>query len=376
MCTTAFYTPGNLADAIQIFQRATFGGRATAFVKGVRVQTTHLGYKKTVKAVSNKTARTHRFKVDEYNNQEMTVEQYFQRSETCSSFDFESFLCSHVPLSEYRTTLKFPDLQLVDVGGAKQNLLPAELCIILPNQAFKGKLTDDQTAQMIKVAAKPPNINAQAIVNQGIKELGFLNDSVQLNTFGVQVSSDMVVVPARRLPNPDVHYATGKAQVDDKASWNLRSVKFTRGARLDNWAVLVIRDGGRDDFERPDDPGLQAIYRGLAQMCKQSGMQVGAGDPRIIAANLPRKDSANDPTRQAAITVIENMLKKSGSKPSIVLVILSSGDKHIYSGIKKLCDTVLDLRMLTSSCILTEWILTGWVSNRLCAGAEDSEREG
>lgn len=80
MCTTAFYTPGNLADAIQTFQRATFGGRATAFVKGVRVQTTHLGYKKTVKSVSNKTARTHKFKVEEFNNQEMSVEQYFQRS--------------------------------------------------------------------------------------------------------------------------------------------------------------------------------------------------------------------------------------------------------------------------------------------------------
>lgn len=266
-------------------------------------------------------------------------------------------------------------MQLVDVGGAKQNLLPAELCIILPNQAFKGKLTDDQTAQMIKVAAKPPNINAQAIVNQGIKELGFLNDSVQLNTFGVQVSSDMVVVPARRLPNPDVHYATGKAQVDDKASWNLRSVKFTRGARLDNWAVLVIRDGGRDDFERPDDHGLQAIYRGLAQMCKQSGMQVGASDPRIIAANLPRKDSANDPTRQAAIATIEATLKKSGNKPSIVLVILSSGDKHVYSGIKKLCDTVLDLRMLSTSWILTKWILTRWVLATVCAQAQKIRKE-
>lgn len=81
MCTTAFYTPGNLATALQSYQQASFGARPTAFVKGVRVKTLHLGYKKTVKAVSPKTARTHRFKVQEYNDQEMTVEQYFKKSE-------------------------------------------------------------------------------------------------------------------------------------------------------------------------------------------------------------------------------------------------------------------------------------------------------
>ena len=47
----------------------------------------------------------------------------------------------------------------------------------------------------------------------------------------------------------------------------------------------------------------------------------------------------------AAIAAIEGALKRSGGKPSIVLVILSSGDKHVYSGLKKLCDTILDLRM-------------------------------
>lgn len=325
VCTTAFYTPGNLAAALINFRNASFGGRPTAFVKGVRVQTKHLGYRKGIKAVSNKTARSHRFKVQEYNDQELSVEEYFLR--------------------KYQIRLQYPDMPLVDVGGVKQNLLPAELCEILPNQAFKGKLLDDQTAQMIKVAARPPNINANSIVNQGIRELGFSGAtvSVALQTFDVSVSSDMVVVPARILTSPGVHYANSTASVDDRASWNLRSVKFSRGAKLENWAVLIILDGNpRDEFENPQDPGIKQVWSGFAAMCKQSGMQVALGDPKIIPARLPRKDP-NDPTRTAAVAVIEAALKKSGSKPSIVLVILSSGDKHVYSGIKHLCDTQLDL---------------------------------
>ena len=63
VCTTAFYTPGNLAKAIQEFASASWGARPGTFVKGVRVRATHLGYKKTVKSISDKTANTHKFKV-------------------------------------------------------------------------------------------------------------------------------------------------------------------------------------------------------------------------------------------------------------------------------------------------------------------------
>ena len=79
MCTTAFYTPGNLADAMNAFRNSTFGARPAAFVKGVRVKTVHLGYRKTVRTLSNKTARQHKFLATEL-GAEVTVEEYFKRS--------------------------------------------------------------------------------------------------------------------------------------------------------------------------------------------------------------------------------------------------------------------------------------------------------
>lgn len=217
------------------------------------------------------------------------------------------------------------------------------MCEILPNQPFRGKLTDEHTAAMITVSAKPPNINAMSIVDRGLDELGFKRGAAQLSAFGISVGTEMTVVPGRILSPPGIKYGQGTPSVDERASWNLRNVKFAKGARLENWAVLVILDGNtRDEFSRPDDPELQATYRGFADMCRNSGMTVDKKDPVVVAARLPPKNP-NDPTRSQAITTIRQQLMTLKSKPSLVLILLSSGDKHIYSGIKYLCDSHLDL---------------------------------
>lgn len=321
VCTTAFYTPGNLAQAMTAFRDASFGARPAAFVKGVRVTATHLGYRKTVKALSNVNARQHKFVVADLGG-EVTVEQYFQR--------------------KYNRKLQYPDMPLVDVGGQKSNLLPPELCEILPNQPFRGKLTDEHTAAMITAAAKPPNINAQSITGRGLDELGFRQGAASLGAFGVGIGTEMTVVPGRILPAPGVQYGQGTPEVDERASWNLRNVKFKKGARLENWAVLVIRDGNRDEFQNLQDPELKSTYKGFADMCKKSGMNVDLKDPAVLEARLPPKHFS-DPTRAQAIEAIRKALTTLKAKPTIALVILSNGDKHVYSGLKHLCDCYLDL---------------------------------
>lgn len=79
VATTAFYSEGNLANAMVEFRNASFGARVDQFVRGIRIQTTHLGHKKTVKKASNHTARSYRFKWEESGSQ-ISVEEYFQRS--------------------------------------------------------------------------------------------------------------------------------------------------------------------------------------------------------------------------------------------------------------------------------------------------------
>lgn len=237
-------------------------------------------------------------------------------------------------------------MQLVDVGGQKQNLLPPELCTILPGQAFKGKLLDEQTANMITVAAKPPNVNAATITQSGLKELGFKpgpSQSPTLNAFGVGIGTEMAVVPGRILPPPGIQYGRGNPAVDERASWNLKGVKFAIGASLRQWGVLLIKDGGRDEFQGIQDPELRQTIDGFSRMCTTSGMKVDGTPPQYVEVQLPRK-TPTDPTRDQAIQAIRGaMMGQFKPKPTVVLVILSSGDKHVYAGLKHLCDVWLDV---------------------------------
>ncbi|KAH0831190.1 hypothetical protein J3R83DRAFT_13768 [Lanmaoa asiatica] len=310
VCTTAFYVPGNLARAMVEFRDSSFGARMEVFCKSVRIKTTHLGYRKTVKKLARHNAKTYTFDTPEYGR--VSVEEYFKR--------------------KYNIRLQHPDLQLVDVGGQKTNYLPAEVCEILPDQPFRGKLTDEHTAEMITVACQPPNVNGEAIVNQGLTYLGLKVAGPELQSFGVSVGPDMAVVPGRILPKPGIRYQSSQASIDDRASWNLRGVKFAVGTRLEKWTVLVIKDGGRDEFAGSTDPDLHQVVSGFRSMCNTSGMQV-TSDPTYTTAQLPRKDRS-DPMRRAAIDTIRNTLLTVKPKPTLLFVMLSNTDKAIYDGLK------------------------------------------
>lgn len=248
--------------------------------------------------------------------------------------------------AEYKINLRYPNLPLVDVGGTKNIYLPAEVCTILPGQPFRGKLPDDQTGEMIKMAANPPNVNANAITVAGLRELGFMRGptiSPVLGVFGVSISNDMAVVPARILTPPRIRYGKGEQSVDDKASWNLKNVVFAEGAKLGPWTVLVIKDGNRyEEFSGAQDPELRSIIDGFTSMCRSCGISVIQTPPLIAVAELPRKDP-QDPVRSQAVKVIRSALMATKQKPAFLLVILSNSDKHIYSGLKHLCDVYLDV---------------------------------
>lgn len=58
-----------------------YGGRLGPFVKGMRVETTHLGRttRKTIKKVTDRMAKQTRFHCEEYGSM-VTVQEYFRRS--------------------------------------------------------------------------------------------------------------------------------------------------------------------------------------------------------------------------------------------------------------------------------------------------------
>ena len=343
-CMTAFYIPGNLADAMHAFLRDV-GSLPTEFFDKLKVVTTHLGYpkKKAILRVMDTTSRGTSFPCDEFGGM-ITVEQYFKRSKSNS----QQYLLAYINIViEYKITLKHADsLPVVNLGTKdKPNYTPPEICTVPPGQAFRGTLPDAATAEMIKVACNPPGFNANLIVNQGFARLGLQGNNELLTNFGISVSNEMIATQSRQLPPPKVTYKSGQPSIRD-AGWNILGVKFHEGGNMTNWAVLLVQEGRRSEFQNPSDPQLTTFLKAFMEKCRSSGMVVGTGPPVIMQTpRLPRPNE--DSGRRRALEMIRNTFKGSLNpqrKPSFVLVLLSGVDKYIYPGLKRMCDMQLGLQ--------------------------------
>jgi eukaryotic translation initiation factor 2C len=247
---------------------------------------------------------------------------------------------------EYGIILKHPLVPLVDISAANASkdrpiLVPPEVCTILPNQPFRGKLSEDHTAEMIKIACQPPNVNAQSITGQGLGSLGLAGGNSSLEHMGIRVRSQMATVPGRILTAPKVHYNNRTPAEVSNASWNLRNVRFAVGARLDNWGVLFTQDGAGENMTAANG---RHVVTGFADMCSKSGMVVNKQvAPQMRDVQLPSIREDSSPLRPRAIEAIKRALMSMSPKPKIVLVVLSNTNKAIYNGIKHLCDIQLNV---------------------------------
>ncbi|KAH8104896.1 Piwi domain-containing protein [Phellopilus nigrolimitatus] len=326
VCMSAFYVPNaRLSDAMIKYQQMSYGAsNPQRFYKRVRVTTKHLGFrmKSGIKGFGRDTARKTTFQCDELGGK-VSVEQYFQR--------------------KYNIRLQHADdLPVINLEKKTKDIfVPAELCEIEPGQSYGGTLSERETAEMITYACNPPFVNAQSITGQGLDILGLRQRASPMQGFGIEVSADMTVVPARVLIPPKVVYSSGSPNVAN-GSWNILNVRFHRPAQLTRAAILVLADGGRDDFRDNSDPALRGIVTGFLAKCRASGMQVDSAVPPLLFLRLP-KPQQRDPLRSAAIDAIENELKSLPGRPTIVLVFMSGRDSNIYPGLKKLCDSKLGI---------------------------------
>ena len=213
-----------------------------------------------------------------------------------------------------------------------------ELCSIEQGQPYRGLLTEDGTAQMIRFACNPPGMNANTIVQQGLPILGYTDQSGAgaLAGFNIGVEQRMTIVPARILEPPVIQYSSGRPRIQN-GSWNVLGVKFSKPASLSGFSVLVIKDNGRDDFAGNTDPALRGIIQGFMEKCRACGMQVDSQLPQLrIAENLPHP--REDPMRARALAMIEQAIMSFNPKPKLIMVFMSNKDAHLYPGLKTMCD--------------------------------------
>ncbi|KAF5345034.1 hypothetical protein D9758_010462 [Tetrapyrgos nigripes] len=333
VCMTAFVRPGNLASALKEASERSHGALPTlppALVKSMHIATRYMGHKRRhrLKAIGTRTARNQQFQCDEYGGM-ISVETYFKR--------------------KYGITLReATTLPVVDIGGNRHVWVPAELCEIEPGSIFRGKLNEQETAQMIRYACNVPRVNAEHITGEGFPKLGLSPLTSPATEFGTSVSNEMTIIPARELTPPRLNYRVGAPRVNNGA-WNILDVKFHRGANIRSWWVLVVRDG-QILVNGPQDERLQNLVQAFHNKLVNSGMTLPPGRPRL-AVTPPLPLVAQDPGRKQALAVIkkslqEELSKVGGSKPDFVLVLLSKRDNYIYPGIKRIGDVELGIQTI------------------------------
>ena len=259
------------------------------------------------------------FECRELGNRTLTIEAYFKE--------------------KYNITLGTPEAWLLNCGTRENPVwIPPELCEVMPGQPFRGKLSDQQTSQMILVAARGPAENARRIANGAQRVIGFQGNNPSLAAFGVGVDSKMIVIKGRILPAPPVTYVQhGKEQrfVPESASWNLFNRQFAKPVKATKWAVLRL--GGARFTSNNMDSLKQALFK------THQSVYGDPINPRGFESPLPGSEEAND----ASIQKIFKTMADAGVR--LVLVVLPDKSKITYASVKFWADVKTGIH---SICVL------------------------
>lgn len=200
------------------------------------------------------------------------------------------------------------------------------------------RLTPDQTAEMIKVSARPPPERQSAIVGWRQK-LGYERQS-KLSAWGLEVNTQMMGFKARVLPPPAITYGGDKTLKANNGGWNLKGVKFTKpGKPLASWAVVTF------DQYLPQ-PELAKFVNYLVGALVANGCNVTNKQPPLLNGN------ANPMQGYPGVKIgLQNACRdaflQSKQNPQLVVCILPRRDTALYAQIKLVAATELKMPVVT-----------------------------
>lgn len=335
--TSPFYPAINVLDLITQHGRGSWPV-VENFLRLLRVKTKYMKHKDGTEAVKVKTILSlsqkwvdvldkkgnvvtdDKGKVKQFRDYQTPPYNAEQVSFECKELGNKTFTIAEYFKAKYNITLVTPQAWLLNCGTReKPTWIPPELCEVMPGQAFRGKLSDHQTAQMILVAARGPGENARRIANGAHRVIGFQGNNPSLTAFGVGVDSKMLVIKGRILPAPPVTYGSKSQITPTEASWNMRGKKFAKSVKLMKWSFLKL--GGA----RLETSQLDMFKRALKDYGIESD---GPSNPRGFEAALPGAENTND----SSIQNIFRTMFTLGIK--MVLVILPSTSAATYARVK------------------------------------------
>ncbi|KAJ9070224.1 hypothetical protein DSO57_1010708 [Entomophthora muscae] len=327
VCT--FYRPGNLLDLITAFiglrnrdelrdpRFKDHVKRIQSFVRNLRITLSYRGessreYK--IRSISATGADATKFDLVEegVNKGKTTIAKYFTQ--------------------KFGTRLQFPMLPCVEIK--KGVLIPMELCEVLPGQRYPKKLSESQTAEMIKITCVPPKVRADKI-KAGLR-LMECDKNECLKQFGIAVTPTLKVVNSRILPTPTVLYhptSKEKALRPMDGAWNLRDKKLFEGKSLKVWAVVVF---GKEVRLRRRT--VETFLKEHIATCIDTGMPIINKQPDIYYS-----DVSAEAVHKSLQQVSSSIRKKSNASPQLLMCVLPDKGAQLYGAIKTTCELELGI---------------------------------
>jgi eukaryotic translation initiation factor 2C len=284
-------------------------------LRGVKVAASHNKFKRNIAGLVRESPFEATFEQD---GKKVTVAQYFR--------------------SAYNITLRERNIPCV-VVGAKNVMLPVELCSVVPGQR-QLKLSGNQQATMIKASTEKPDQKMSILQHQAAEVAKRANK--ELHQFGMSMATDMMNVEGRLLPQPKLRYANNPSfEPNFPGSWNMERKEFVEAAAVNSWAVVNL--GGPRFNENPAQQGT--FTADLARMLQSCGMRVHPMPPPFVTAE--RNETAHDALSRA----IGAATQVYRAPPNFILVILAEGgdNKAVYRQVKQAGDSML--RVITQ-CVI------------------------
>ncbi|KAK3058482.1 hypothetical protein LTR09_000046 [Extremus antarcticus] len=239
---------------------------------------------------------------------------------------------------------------------------PAQCLHIVPWQSFSGRITPDQTTEMIKAAQVGPMVHKDQLTsgpNSGLAHFAFTAPAQgRLADAGMSVGLEFIRMPSRVIPNPPIQYRRWDARADCpkdftqnsfNASWNLQKVMFKSTVELKELYILNISGEG-PDHDQPPSAFYQALFN--------HGLTANVGvHTTYLKQTITGQDLAWENNFAAALRALRFQGIQDGmvGNDPLVMVVLARKDQDTYAHVKR----VADLRMGAKTvCITHDHLMT------------------
>lgn len=170
----------------------------------------------------------------------------------------------------YDYDIQHRNLPCLQISRRKACYLPMELCVICEGQKFLGKLSDDQTAKLLKMGCQRP-LERKAIIDGVMEGPAGPTSGNAAKEFKLQVAREMTLLKGRILQPPKLKLGHGGHVRNLTPSrhdrqWSLRDSHVFEGTRVERWAIISF--GGSSDQKSI----IPRFINQLSQRCEQLGI--------------------------------------------------------------------------------------------------------